>query len=150
VPGFPFFPPTPPGFNQPGSGNGGNGPQGLTNQPGLWGGPISGVIARPGRSIGVTVNQGFYVIIAATGVPQRAPGMAVPPGSAVLVRAHNGTNAGNTNIVTVGSAPDMAGSGDPITPDSEISWPTNNSVNLWVVGTAGDGIRVSIQQQQQG
>lgn len=127
----------------PGSGPG---PQGLTNSPGLPGGPVTGVKLSPGATIGSTVNQGFYVIIAATGVPQRAPHMFVPPGAQVLVRAHNG-GAGNNNTVYLDQAPEFPNGGDPITPDSEITWATDNTINLWLKGTAGDGIRISVQRQ---
>jgi hypothetical protein len=66
--------------------------------------------------------------LANTNVPQQAPQIVVPPNSMVAIRAHNGTNLGNANLVRIGRQPELLGSmdGDPITPDSEISWPCDN------------------------
>lgn len=128
-------PPPPPGFHGWGAGPG---PTGLTNAP--------GVAFKPGF-LPTSINNAFYVILGATGVPQQAQPVYVPPGALVSVRAHNGTDAGNAHIVRLGRDPDtLSGvNGDPITPDSDISWPCDNTVTMWVVGTEGDGVRVSIQ-----
>jgi hypothetical protein len=122
-------------------GGSGVGPTGLKDSP--------GVAAKPGFAA-ITSNQSFYVILRTTGVAQQAPPMFVPPGASVSIRAHNGANTGNTNVVYVGHQPELlAGTGgDPITPDSDISWPCNSCGEIWVNGTAGDGIRVSIQAQR--
>lgn len=129
-----------PGANPPpgyGGWGGGQGPTGLSNAP--------GVSTKPGW-ITRNINNAFYVIIPASGLV-RSPHMTVPPGAAVNVRAHNGTNAGNANVVRISSQPELLGTidGDPITPDSEIVWPCDTTGEIWVAGTAGDGIRVSIQ-----
>lgn len=66
--------PPPPGYGGTGgspSWGGGPGPTGLTNAP--------GVAAKPGF-FATNINQSFYVILAATGVPQQAPNLFVPPG----------------------------------------------------------------------
>jgi len=123
---------------------GGAGPTGLRNSVGLINAP--GLAAKPGF-MPTSVNQSVYVILGATGVPQQAPPINVPGGTLVSIRAHNGTNAGNANIVRISRQPELLGEidGDPITPDSDISWPCDNLGQIWVVGTAGDGIRISIQ-----
>jgi hypothetical protein len=133
------IPPRPPGTGVPGAT--GPGPQGLTNSP--------GVQAKPGF-LATTINQSFYVILAVTGVPQQCPPMYVPPGAQVSIRAHNGTDAGNQHIVRLAHQPELLGStqGNPITPDSDISWPCNSTGEIWVVGNLGDGINVSIQAQR--
>jgi hypothetical protein len=133
-----IYPPPPVGFHGWG---GGSGPQGLHDSV--------GVAAKPGK-LATSINQSVYVILAATGVPQRAPSMNVPAGVLVSIRAHNGTNAGNTNIVRIGRQPELLSGieGDPITPDSDIAWPCDMLHEIWVVGTAGDGIRISIQAQR--
>lgn len=117
----------------------GPGPTGLSNS--------SSLNAKPGFGT-TSVNQSVYVILRATGVPQQAPPIVVPGGSMVAIRAHNGANAGNQYLIRVSRQPELLGSqdGDPITPDSEISWPCDNLGQIWVVGTAGDGIRISIQR----
>lgn len=95
----------------------------------------------------VSINRAYYVILKASGVPQQGPSVFVPPNTLVSVRAHNGTNAGNTNTIRISKRPETFGiiDGDPLTPDSDISWPVDNLNQLWVLGTAGDGVRVAIQ-----
>lgn len=134
-------PPPPPGYHGWGAGNG---PTGLSNSP--------GVAAKPG--FGATaINIAYQVLIAATGVPQVLPGVTIPPGTLVAIRAHNGTDAGNQHVVRVADNRDAlttAGTlGSTITPDSEISWPCDNGGTIWVVGTAGDGVQIKIQRGRQ-
>ena len=116
----------------------GPGPTGLRNSP--------GVNPKPGFAA-TSINFSFYVIILTTGVPQRAPTNYVPAGTTVAIRAHNGQAAGNQGLIRLGYQPELltGTDGDPITPDSEISWPCDNTHEIWVAGIAGDGIRVSVQ-----
>jgi hypothetical protein len=121
---------------------GGKGPTGLTNSPGVK----SPVLNRK------VVNHAHYVVIDANGIPKQAQGVAFPAGASVTVRAHNGTSAGNSDVVRIGHSYDELTSsqgGDPITPDSEISWPANTGAGIFIVGTKGDGIRVSVQAGRQ-
>lgn len=131
-------PPPPIGFRGWGAGPG---PTGLRDSPG---------VAHKQGVMHTTTNQSFYVILAVTGKPQQAPPMYVPPGAQVSVRAHNGLDGGNQHVVRLAHQPELLGAieGDPITPDSDISWPCNTTGDIWVVGTAGDGIRVSVQAQR--
>jgi hypothetical protein len=134
----------PPGDGGDGPGGGvgpwstGKRPTGFRNSP--------GVAFKPGF-LTRSINQSVYVILNATGVPQQAPPINVPAGTLVSIRAHNGANGGNVATVRISHQPELLGStdGDPITPDSDISWPCDNLGQIWVVGTAGDGIRISIQ-----
>jgi hypothetical protein len=106
------------------------------------------VSVKPGKRA-TSVNRSFYVIVptGGTGVPVQAPSIFVPGGCTVAIRAHNGQNTGNTNIMRVANQQEiLAGSGgDPITPDTEISWPCDNTGQIWIAGTAADGVRISIQ-----
>jgi len=119
---------------------GGLGPTGLTNSPNVQ------AQNRAPNSVSRSVNQAFYVIIRTSNVPQQAPAVFVPRGASVLIRAHNGTSNGNADLVRVSDHQELLGTidGDPITPDSEITWPCDVT-NFWIVGTAGDGVRVAIQ-----
>ena len=75
----------------------------------------------------------------------------VQPGHTVLVRGHNG-GAGNTNNVRVSRWAESLGSigGNSITPDTEIVFPVDNLCNIFAVGTAGDGLIITVQQQRIG
>jgi hypothetical protein len=132
-------PPPPSGFHGWGAGPG---PTGLRDSP--------GVAAKPGF-LRKSVNQSVYVIIAVTGVPQPAPPINVPGGSQVSIRAHNGLDAGNQHIVRISHQPELLSGieGDPITPDSAITWPCDHLGQIWIAGTAGDGVRISIQAGRQ-
>jgi len=95
-------------------------------------------------------NSGAYrVTIPASGYVQ-FPGVLVPAGAVVRIRAHNGTNAGNANPVAVVDSFDAAISpttpGDPINPDDEMIYPADNLARLWLRGTPGDGAVASIRQ----
>ena len=118
-------------------------PQGLSDSPGLSQNGTPNLIQKSGKAI----NQSFYVIIRTTGAPQPATAMNVPDGSLVTIRAHNGTANGNGALVSVSQQPEIlnGAGGDPITPDSDITWPCDHTGQVWVLGNAGDGIRISIQ-----
>jgi hypothetical protein len=130
-----------PAPTQPGGFHGwgaGAGPTGLTNAP--------GVSAKPGW-MPKAFNNAHYVILDATGKPQPAQPVYVPAGSVVMIRAHNGVDAGNQHVIRVAHSPEeLTGTGgDPLTPDTEITWPCDNTGVIWVSGTAGDGVRIAIQ-----
>lgn len=94
------------------------------------------------------VNISIRTIIETTGVPLRSTGVFVPQGATVRVRAHNGTTTGNSAPVRLGSYREMLleeSVGDVLTPDTEIIFPVDNLAQIWVTGTAGDGIIVSIR-----
>jgi hypothetical protein len=119
-------------------------PTGLTDSPALVGSNRGGSphVAQS------AINRSVLVILAATGVPQPVPGLLVPPGApTVRVRGGNGTPTGNTGVVRVALYREaLAGTGgEPITPDTEIIYPLDNLAQLWVAGTAGDGISVSVR-----
>ena len=94
------------------------------------------------------VNDSFRLVLAATGVAQLVPSLRVPPNCTVNIRGHNGTGAGNSATITVGPYKESLGgpSSYPITPDTEIWYPASDIGRIWVVGTAGDGVIVSVRQ----
>jgi len=134
---------------------GGIGPSGLTNTPGLGGlGPqTTGYATIPTRrgngQTSPSVNYDFTIVFAATGVPQACQPLAIAPGWAVSVRGNNGTLSGNANPVYVAKTRArllLSVMPQPITPDTEISFPVDNTGQIWGVGTEGDGIIVSIRR----
>jgi len=142
---FPTPPPTQPGGFR--GWGGGVGPTGLTNSPSL--NPGYGAAAKSGWGP-VTYNVNAQLIFLSTGVPQMAQPLMVPPNSTVSIRAHNGTTAGNANPCRVALTREELLSGigaQVLTPDTEISWPMDWTA-VWAVGTAGDGIYVSVQRQR--
>jgi hypothetical protein len=82
------------------------------------------------------------MIIAVTGLPQRFPGFIVPEGLSVSLRGHNGLATGNAASVYVGQHQEYANPayGRVITPDTEIQFPVDHTGQIWVYGTAGDGV----------
>ena len=94
------------------------------------------------------VNMAVQVTIKTTGTPVMCPSILVPPGAAVTVEANNGTDGGNAKTIRIGRTREsVAGSGGtPLSPDSEKSWPSSPTVQLWVNGTAGDAAVVKVQR----
>jgi hypothetical protein len=122
-------------------------PTGLTNSPdpGLLNPtaiPTKATARPPAEAINITLT----VILRETGVPQVCPPYVVPLGASVNVRGQNGTSGGNTAAVFVDNNPATLanGKGRMITPDTEIFYPVDTTAQIWVVGTAADGIQVTI------
>jgi hypothetical protein len=92
------------------------------------------------------VNWQFSLILAATGVPQTVPGMVVPRGASVRVRANNGAAGGNAQQIFVAQyrAALLNGGGTPLASLDDIAFPVDNCAGIWVCGTAGDGVVISI------
>lgn len=125
---------------------------------GLKNSPISGIIgagAKPGwpSQPRGAINQSVRMIFTATGTPQVSQPVFVPPNCNVYVRGHNGTATGNSAPCRVALSPEglmlSSPAGDVITPDTEINYPVDNLVQIWGVGTAGDGLIISIRAGSQ-
>lgn len=93
------------------------------------------------------INRSTKILFAADNVPTPVPHMFVPGYTSVYIRAHNGTPTGNSEPVLVATYPEglTAGRGDVITPDTEITFPVDNTGQIWAQGKAGDGVIVSIR-----
>jgi len=93
-----------------------------------------------------TINASFSVVLAATNVPQSVPGMLVPAGSTVRLRANNGTTAGNAKVIFAASYREALanGGGTPLAPLDMIVFPAHNLARIWIAGTAGDGVVVTV------
>lgn len=93
-----------------------------------------------------TVNITQRLVLAATGVPERFRGIEVPPGCTVFVRGHNGTAAGNVAPIKVGLGLDEAVNGPnrTVAANTQIPFPVQNTRDICVVGTLGDGAEISI------
>jgi hypothetical protein len=99
--------------------------------------------ATPQRSVNFT----FTVVIAVTGVPQTVPGLRIPSGSSVQVRPGNGTASANAHGVFVGNHREavIGNGGMPLAPtDAAQPFPVDSLAQVWVNGTAGDGIVVMV------
>jgi hypothetical protein len=128
-----------------------NSPQGLTDSGG-----IIGAGAKPGSGALIprsAINQSVRMIFAVTGVAQVSQPVHVPANCNVYIRAHNGTASGNTAPARVALNPEGlalgSSSGDVVTPDTEINYPVDNLAQIWGVGTAGDGLIISIRASTQ-
>jgi len=125
-------------------------PTGLKNSPPPFPSniPTQRRSAVPQPAINITAT----VVIDADGVPKNSPPYAIALQASVNVRGSNGKPAGNSAPVFVGLTLDevLNGRGRMITPDTEIFFPVDNAVTIWVNGTAGDGIQVTITANQLG
>jgi hypothetical protein len=107
-----------------------------------------------GRATPLSFNMGGILVrLPVALVPLRGPGVVVPKGATVRVRAHNGQQAGNTFPVYVGlsreSVNNYTGSNgttaDILTPNTEVIYPVDNLAQIWINGGTGDGIVISIR-----
>jgi len=138
---FVIAPSPPPGF---GVWGGGTGPQGLRDSTQPLGKNTGGVPPYLNKK---NINRTFKAVIATTGVPQPLPPVNVENAASVAIRGYNGTT-GNAQPVWSGLHRESVtplGQGDPITPDTEINYPVDNLGQIWICGTAGDGVVVSIR-----
>jgi hypothetical protein len=87
-------------------------------------------------------NWSHTLVLAATGVAQVFPGFLVPSGATVRVRANNGATAGNAQVIKWALYPGalLQGGGIPMLPLDDQSCLVRNTGNIWVMGTAGDGL----------
>jgi hypothetical protein len=101
------------------------------------------------RSAGSGLTRWTYLLkITATGVPQPGPCYFVPEGCQVRIRANGGTLTGNTAVVSVAEYREklLSGLGTPLAPFDDIQIQAGNLARLWFMGTAGDGVVLSVQQ----
>jgi hypothetical protein len=97
------------------------------------------------------VQWTFSLVIptGATGVPQLVPGRYVPGNCSVWVYAKNGTTAGNTKVIFVADRPNALvnapnSQSTSLLPGDEMPFPVDNTGQIWVAGTAGDGVVVQV------
>jgi hypothetical protein len=125
----------------------GQGQQGPGYYPGT-GASKSAATAPPtpnqnARSQAGTVQDSFNVVLTATGVPQQGPGYRVPSGCRVRVRANNGTTTGNAQVIFVLDHQSST-VGKPLAPLDDIEHPADTLNKIWIKGTAGDGVVLSV------
>ena len=91
------------------------------------------------------VHWSTKVVILASDTPQPLPGYAVPSGCNVRLRAPSG----NADAAFFANYPDklIAGNGVPLAPQDDVIEQASNLANIWIMGTAGDSIAVSVQTQ---
>ena len=116
-------------------------PTGLFNSPKNTAIPLAKTQTRR------AINQNYQMIFAQTNLPQRFPGVIVPPGLSVSLRGQNGSPAGNSaSCYASSNFNNVKGpKAYTITPDTEIDYPADNLAQIWVMGTAGDGVIASIR-----
>ena len=110
-------------------------PTGLKNSPDL---------NRPvrGPQPFTTTSQ---LIFKATNVPQTFPAFYVPSGASVALRGVNGSTANAQPAYVADNISLLTGANRrTITPDTEISFPTDGLNKIWCMGTAGDGVQATI------
>ncbi len=92
------------------------------------------------------INRVITVVLAAANTPQPVPGIFVPDGCTVRIRANNGGATGNAHTIFVASYPGAFAAlhGTPLAPLDDIAWPSENLSAIWVYGSAGDGVVVSV------
>jgi len=102
--------------------------------------------ARKHVSTGI-VRWTYQFIVAANNTPQPGPCYLVPPGCVVRLRGNNGQAAGNTKPVFVAEYREKLANnqGAPIYPSDDIQMQIDNLAKLWFMGTAADGVVISVQ-----
>ena len=119
-------------------------PTGLKNSPdGSGGSSLPSLVSSQPRK---AINHTLRLVLAVSGLPQRFPGLIVPEGLSVSLRGHNGTATGNAAPVYIGAHQEYANPayGRIVTPDTEINYPVDHTGQIWVYGTAGDGVVATI------
>jgi hypothetical protein len=120
-------------------------PTGLSNSPVTEAEKVFGIGATsPTPSIPrAAINRSVTMTFAATGVAQIFPPVHVPSGCSVYIRG----GSGNTGIARVATDRETlsVGLGDPITKDTEINYPVDNTGQIWAVGTQGDSLTISLR-----
>jgi hypothetical protein len=113
-------------------------PTGLHNSPTLLTGtPATSSIPR------AAINRSTHLTFATTGVAQVFPSIHVPAGCTVYIRG----DKGNVAIAYVAMDRETLGigAGDPVTADTEISYPADRAGQVWAQGTQNDGLTLSIR-----
>ena len=84
-------------------------------------------------------------MILATNKPQPLPGYRVPEGCNVRLRAP----AANAQTAAYANYPEklLAGNGNPLAPLDDVQEQATNLANIWIMGTAGDTVAVTVQTQ---
>jgi len=121
-------------------------PTGQSNSPQVKN-ALSGIPTKPtGLLPRGAINVSLPIIFQADDVPQHCPPFQVPIGASVNVRGSNGTNAGNSEPCFIGTNKEELsnGGGRQVTPDTEIFFPVDNTVQVWARGKAGDGVQVYV------
>ncbi len=102
-----------------------------------------------GPSLDVTLQVNFEV----TGQAYAVPSFIVPPGASVTLYPA-GKNGLNTNPCYVATDPESLGgsysSTLPAGQDVSLPLTVDNTGNIWVSGTAGNGVTVKVQKSQIG
>ena len=89
-------------------------------------------------------NIRIPVLIAQTGVVQPVPGVHIPPGAKVILGGYHG-QAVNAADVWVGSSPEeVANGGRRVPAGYELEYPVDNTAQIFVKGTQGDGLLISV------
>lgn len=96
------------------------------------------------------IFQAVQIIFAATNVPQRLPNIKVPSGLSVGLTGTTGS-AANTELAYAASDPANLLSQPRVvippstSPESEVQYPADSMNQIWVMGTAGDGLLAIIR-----
>jgi hypothetical protein len=107
--------------------------------------------AAQGRTgkLSTAFNRGAYLVVIPASGFINFPNAVVPNDATVRIRAHNGTNAGNTNPIGLCDSAEQAraiqAAADFMNPDDEVIYPADNLGRIWVRGTPGDGAIASIR-----
>jgi hypothetical protein len=95
------------------------------------------------------VNMSVQIIFAATNVPRRLPSIRIPAGAVIQIGGTTG-KAANAQTAFASLYQDNLASNPTVVPPSNgpqdsVTFPVDNLNQIWVMGTAGDGIYASIR-----
>lgn len=134
---------------------GGGGATGSSGAILVSGSGVRAIPPGPGQLPGGTgklskaINRGAYLVIIPASGYVNFPAAIVPNDATVRIRAHNGTNAGNTGPIglcdSFEQARGVSAPADFVNPDDEVIYPIDNLARIWVRGNPGDGAIASIR-----
>ena len=94
-----------------------------------------------------SINLRFQLIFANTDQPQRCPAFIVAPGLTVTLKGVNGSTANAHNAFAAETPEELLTTQAQLvlpTADVQVDYPVDNLAEIWCMGTAGDGLLISV------
>jgi hypothetical protein len=100
-----------------------------------------------------SLNIVFQMIFAVANRPVNCPAFQVPAGASVVLRPINGSALNAQSCYAAQYPEALGGIGSTVIPTGQsvsVSYPVDNTCEIWAQGAAGDGLQVQITAAQVG